>query len=262
MQHLAVAGACQGEEDLVDLLALDLRWQLVNPPDDLAAGKRRPRFQAIVEHTADRVAVFREHRHPVQQQFAAGAGSDDQHPIRSNAAALLHREQTTQEDPSDQDQGQGNDHAVAEHQARIGEAAIDRHQGKRDQPRHGCRADDREHLIEERAATPDSIDATEGKSDDEDEGHAGCGRQVVAKRRWLKPGNRNTVDVESVVVGEDNAHYDRHDVDQRSCPREPAILPHQLRTTDPQRWPAQLRASKTQNSRLRSFFQYGTSTRP
>ena len=89
MEHLLVAGARQGEEDLIDPLGAHLRRKLRHPPYYLTAREWRSRLQPVVQHPADGVAILGKHRHPVEQQFAAGTGSHDQHAVGADPATLL-----------------------------------------------------------------------------------------------------------------------------------------------------------------------------
>ena len=158
----------------------------------------------------------------MDQELAAGSGADNQHPFGADAAPLLGDDQLPQDQAADAHQNQGCDHGVGQHQPRIQEATIERHQGRRHQTGEDAATDDGKKLVQKRPASPNAVNAAEGEGGNENEDHYRDCRQVRSEGGWFDSRDRDSVNVKAVVVRDQQAGAHRDGVDRRPGPGYPA----------------------------------------
>ena len=185
MEELLVGGARHGEEDLVDAHLRDHPSQVGDATDHRGPGEAAPHLEPVVEDAADLVAILGEHRHPLDQQLAAGAGADHQDMFRANSPAPQARLVLAQQVALDRHEDAGDDDGVDERQSGIFKAAIERHAGQHQHAGERHAAAHGEELIDEGAAAPRSILLVDGQREEEHRHHDWDRRHIGTERQRL-----------------------------------------------------------------------------
>ena len=204
VQDLVVGRARHRNEHLVDAHLRDQLPEVTDSADDGSAGEGGTHLQPVVEHAGDVVAILRKHRHPLNQQLAARAGADHQHPFGADAATPQSRLVLPEQIALDRHQDRRDDDGVNEGEPGIFEPAIQRHAGQRQHRGQGGPAAHGKHLVDQGAAPPGPVLLVDGEREQVDGDDDRDGRHVGTKGERLSDHLRDPVEVISVFVREDD----------------------------------------------------------